>query len=102
MPRETELTPEEEDSFYVHLDEMNKEHSGLSDNAFIDEVFQRYAQLPSQMAAKSGQSLAQEDVDTNNLLGKLGVEEQPMLTKDTAMQALTEVVGTWDSQVDDE
>ena len=40
--------------------------------------------------------------DDDDLLGSLGVVDQPSLTKEQAMQALTEVVGTWDSSIDDD
>lgn len=80
---------------------------GLSDKAFVDEVFSRYAQMPSKQVQeqREPQSLAElikEDDDDKNLRQSLGAVDEPMLTKDQAMEALTEVVGTWDSSIEDE
>lgn len=73
------MSPEEVDDLFEHLDELSKEHTGLSDKAFVDEVFMRYAQMPSKQAlTNEPQSLAvtlsnpEEDAETDNLLGKLG------------------------------
>lgn len=44
----------------MNLDELSKDHMGLSDKAFVDEVFMRYAQLPSkQEPTAKTQSLAE-------------------------------------------
>jgi len=48
-----DLSPEDVDDFFVHVDELSKVHMGLSDKAFVDEVFYRYAQMPSKQAATS-------------------------------------------------
>jgi len=84
---DAKLSPEQRESFFVKLDELSRDHMGLSDKAFVDEVFSRYAQMPSKKAQeqREPQSLAEmikEDDDDKSLRQSLGAVDEPMLTKD--------------------
>ena len=106
MPKQrtSQLTDDDYYDFLVHLDNVEKDHEGISDKAFIEETFTKFASQPAEQdkSAKSevsDQTLAEED--DSKIMDKLVGADQPMLTREKAYQALNEVLDAWNVMPDD-
>ena len=77
--REGPLTEDEYDEFLKKLDVLDKDHQGISDKAFVEEVFTKYAQKPTEEAKEKTEN--GDDDDDSSIMDKLVGSDQPSLTK---------------------